>query len=161
LGITELPNEVGGSHERTILVLLIIGFGSRNGKSRGFNGAGYPARVKNITCRQAVHHKHLGPVDVIGKKSGIRRFARQFCLVTGRVDDVPVRSVAFEQASNVADVVQEARNDNMGIITGKRGNEERASLHNVVPSQRHQHRMFDIMVECVAVPDALERKPGH
>src|SRR5262245_5630669 len=121
LRVTELPNEVGGSYERTILlVLLMISFGSRNGKSRGFNGAGYPGRVKNFTCCQAFHHKHFGPVDVIGKKSGVRRFARQFCLATGRVDDVPVRSVAFEKASNVADVVQEARDDDVGIVTGKR-----------------------------------------
>src|SRR5262245_39950846 len=62
LGVTELPNEVGGSYERTILlVLLIISFGGRNGKSRGFNSAGYSGRVKNFTCCQAVHHKHFGP----------------------------------------------------------------------------------------------------
>jgi hypothetical protein len=30
-----------------------------------------------------------------------------------------------------------------------------------MPDQRHKHRMFDVMVEGVAVPDAFERKLGQ
>jgi hypothetical protein len=54
--------------------------------------------------------------------------------------------------------VHEARDDEVGIIVGMRGNEERAPFHDVVPGQCHQHRMLDIVIEGIAVADALERK---
>src|SRR5262249_8424563 len=95
---------------------------------------------------------------VIGRTRGVRRSTRQFCLPSSGIDDIPAWPVPFENSPDVADVVHEARDDEVGIIVGSCGNEERAPFHDVVPGQRHEHRMLDILIEGIAVADALERK---
>ena len=49
----------------------------------------------------------------------------------------------------------------MRIVTGLSANEQSASLHDVVPSQRYKHRMFDIVIEGVAISNAFKRQPGR
>ena len=34
---------------------------------------------------------------------------------------------------------------------------QRTAAHDVVPGKRHQHGVLDIVVECIAVTNALER----
>src|SRR5262245_46624472 len=48
--------------------------------------------------------------------------------------------------------------EKMRIVAGRRGREQRATLHDVVSDERDQHRMFDVVVERVAVSDALKRQ---
>src|ERR1700704_680495 len=45
------------------------------------------------------------------------------------------------------------------IVRGRRPH-QRASDQNVVPGKGHEHRVLDIVVQRVAVADAIERKPG-
>ncbi len=56
--------------------------------------------------------------------------------------------------------MHEACNDEVRIIARERRSEESPSHHDVVPGQRDEHRMFDIVVEGVAIAYAFERKPG-
>ena len=98
---------------------------------------------------------------MIGQKSCVGRSARQCCFTSGRVSDVTVGAISFENAPDVANVVHEAGNDEMRIITGKCGNEKGASLHDVLPGQRHEHRVLDVVIEGVAVTRRVERKPGY
>ena len=46
-------------------------------------------------------------------------------------------------------------------VAGKSRHQQRSSPHNVVAHKRHQHRMLDIMIESVAIADAVKRKPGR
>jgi hypothetical protein len=46
------------------------------------------------------------------------------------------------------------------IIARERGSQESPTHHDVVPSQRDEQRMFDIVIEGVAIAYAFERKPG-
>ena len=48
----------------------------------------------------------------------------------------------------------------MGKVARIGRRQQRASLHDVVAHQRHQHRVFDIMVKRVAVADTFDRQPG-
>ena len=48
----------------------------------------------------------------------------------------------------------------MRIIAWERRSEESPSHHDVVPSQRDEHCMFDIVVEGVTIAYAFQRKPG-
>ena len=43
---------------------------------------------------------------------------------------------------------------------GVRRLQERPSPHDVISGERHEHRMFDVVVERVAVADALKGKSG-
>jgi len=37
---------------------------------------------------------------------------------------------------------------------------ERSTPHNVITNKGHEHRMLDIMIERIAIADAVESKPG-
>jgi len=51
--------------------------------------------------------------------------------------------------------------DNEVRVVGSRGGPlQRSSSQDVVPDQRNQHRVFNIVIECIAVPDALQCQPG-
>jgi len=84
-----------------------------------------------------------------------------FDLVAFGVDDKAVRAVAVENAAHIADVVQHAGDEEMGVIAGIGRRQQRAALHDVVADQRHQHGVFDIMVERVAIADAFQRDLRH
>lgn len=75
---------------------------------------------------------------MIRRKRSVGRSARQLCLAPSGIDDVPVRPVSLENSPDIADVVHEACDDEVGIIAGMRGNEKRTSFHDLVPGQRHQ-----------------------
>jgi hypothetical protein len=79
--------------------------------------------------------------------------------VTSGVDDVAVRTVTFEDAAHVADIVGQAGDDEMRVVIRGRVGQERPALEDVMAREGDEHRMFDIVVEGVAVADAFERKP--
>src|SRR5689334_8660706 len=71
-----------------------------------------------------------------------------------------MRTISLENAAYVTNVVKQARNNQMNEIAGLRRNQERSTPHNVITSKCHEHRMLDIMIECIASADAVESKPG-
>src|SRR5271165_43487 len=73
------------------------------------------------------------------------------------VDDELAEGVAAEHAAHEADVVQEAGADQMGVIFGLDDLSELAPAKDVAPDDRHQHRMFEVVIERVASGDALDR----
>ena len=56
--------------------------------------------------------------------------------------------------------MEQTGQDDMRKIVGVRLPQERTPPHDVKPCERHQHRMFDVMIERVAVSDALKGKLG-
>ena len=75
-----------------------------------------PRAVELVDRRQAIQHEQPRPLDVIGRKRGVGAAARQFDLVAGRVDDVAVGTVPFEDAAHVADIVGEAGDNEMRVV---------------------------------------------
>ena len=76
------------------------------------------------------------------------------------IDDVAVFAVSRENASHETDVMKKACSNEVGVITGRRRCEQRSPFHDVVPNERYQHRMFDIVIKSIAVTDALESETG-
>ena len=81
---------------------------------------------------------------------------RQRDLVAGGIDHVAVLVVSPEQSPDIAYVVGQAGDHDMGVVLDGHVGMQRAPAQDVVAGQRHQHGMFDIVVECVAVADAFE-----
>jgi len=98
---------------------------------------------------------------MIRRKGGVGGAARQADLGAGRVDDASVRSIALEDASDVSDVMRETGDYDVCVISWERRGEECSPLHNVMASQRHQHRVFDVVVKGITVANPLERKSGN
>jgi hypothetical protein len=60
---------------------------------------------------------------------------------------------------DISDVVGEAGKNEVRII-GRCGRPlQRSSYKDVVADQRHEHGVFDIVIECIAIPNALQRQP--
>src|SRR6516164_986566 len=57
-------------------------------------------------------------------------------------------------------MMKQASGNNMGVIARRGGHQKRPTAHNFVADERHQHRMFDVVVERVAVADTVKCKPG-
>src|SRR6516164_689294 len=57
-------------------------------------------------------------------------------------------------------MMKQASGNNMGVIARRGGHQKRPTAHNFVADKRHQHRMFNVVVERVAVADTVKCKPG-
>ncbi len=97
---------------------------------------------------------------MVGHQPGVRGTARQGHLAAGRIDHIAVRIVLLEQAAHIADVVEKAGHDDMRVVVGVDLVVQRAAAQDIVPRQRDQQRVLDIVVERVAVSDAFERHAG-
>ena len=120
--------------------------------------AGDLRAVKLLDVREPVEHEQLRPLDVIGRERGVGGAARQTDLSAAGVDDQTVFSVPFDDPADVSDVVREARDDEVRILDRSRVREQRAPLEDVVAGQGYEHRVLDVVIERVAVADALERE---
>ena len=157
--IAELPDQIGGAHQRAFL--LAGSWRLRRRKARIFDGARDPGGVEQIDRRHALHREQLRPLDVIRRQRGVGSAARQLDFAALGVDHVAVVVVAGEDAPHIADIVQQAGDQEMGVIARRRRRQKRPALHDVVADQRHEHRVLGIVIERVAVADAFEREPRH
>ena len=76
----------------------------------------------------------------------------------GGVDDKTFGPIPFEDAAHVADIVREARDDEIGVVVWGRVRQERPPLEDVVAREGDEHGVLDIVVEGVAVADAFQRE---
>ena len=97
---------------------------------------------------------------MVGRERGVGRSNRQLDLPPGEVRDIGAILVALDYAADISDVMGEAGQNEVRIVGGRGGPLQRPSHQDVVPDQRHQHGVFDIVIECIAVPDALQCQPG-
>ena len=93
-------------------------------------------------------------------KRGVRRAARKLGLAALGVNDISVFAIAHQDAAHITDIVQKAGDDHVRVVAVGGRHQQRSALHDVVADERHQHGMFDGMVERVAVANALKRQPG-
>src|SRR6516225_4573720 len=114
--VSELSDQIGGAHQQTLFLILIIRF--NRWKARKFNGAGDSGGVNELMVCQAIHHKQLRAVDVIGHKSRVRSAAQKLGFATLCVDHISVGAIAFENTADIANVVKQAGKDYMGKIAG-------------------------------------------
>src|SRR3974377_2538122 len=72
------------------------------------------------------------------------------------VDHVTVAAVACKNSAHITNVMHQASDDEMRVVLRRHMGVQRSPSYNVMPRERDQHRMLDIMIERVAVADALE-----
>ena len=54
----------------------------------------------------------------------------------------------------------EARQDEIGVIVCRRMPQHRPAHQDVVPGKGHEHGVFDVVIQRVAVADAFQCEPG-
>ena len=96
----------------------------------------------------------------MGQQPRVGGAPRQRHLAPVRIDDVAVLVVGQEQAADIADVVGQAGDDDVGIVLGRHVAVQRAAAQDFVTGQGHQHGVLDIVIERVAIADAFERDAG-
>ena len=87
----------------------------------------------------------------------VGRAPRRLHLVAGGIDHIAVSVIARKNAAHIADIVGEGGDDKMGVIGRWHVRVQRPAAQDVVASERHQHGVLDVVVERVAVADALQR----
>src|SRR6516165_5771721 len=102
--ISELSDQIRGPQQQTVFLVLLIRF--NRWKAREFNGAGDSGGLNDITVCEAIHHKQLRAVDVIGHKRRVRSAARKLGFATLCVDHISVGTIAFENTADIANVVK-------------------------------------------------------
>ena len=107
--ISELSDQIRGPQQQTVFLVLIVRL--NRWKAREFNGAGNSGGVNDITVCEAIHHKKLRAVDVVGHKRRIRSATRKFGFAALCVDHITVWAIALENTANIANVVKQAGDD--------------------------------------------------
>ena len=97
---------------------------------------------------------------MIGRERGVGRSDRQLDLPAAEIGDIGVILVALDDAADIADVMGEAGQNEVRIVAGRGGPLQRPADQDVVPDQRHQHGVLDVVIERIAVADALQCQPG-
>ena len=85
---------------------------------------------------------------------------RQLDLAATQVRDINAILVAMNDTADISDVMGETAQNEVRVVGGRRGALQLPSCQDVVPNQRHEHGMFDVVIERIAVSDALQRQPG-
>jgi hypothetical protein len=80
-------------------------------------------------------------------------YGREIC-------DIGVRVIALDDSANVSDVVGEARQDEIGVVGRVVVPQHRPSHQDVVAGEGHEHGVFDVVIQGVAVADAFQCEPG-
>src|SRR5207344_1895277 len=136
---------------------LRVAFPTFRGRKPGaFDRIGNALAVERSEALDPLHRVKLRSIDMVGHQAGVRRTARQGHLAARLIDYKTVHVVIPEQAAYITDVVEQAGYDDMGVIIRGQIIVQRATAEDVVSCEGHQQRVFDIVIESVAVSDAFE-----
>ena len=97
---------------------------------------------------------------MVGRKRGVGRSNRQVDLTAREVRDIGVILVALNDAADISNVMGEAAQNEVRIIGRRGGPLQRPPDQDLVPNQRHEHGVLDVVIERIAVADALQCQPG-
>ncbi|MEI9924957.1 MAG: hypothetical protein WDN50_16755 [Bradyrhizobium sp.] len=64
----------------------------------------------------------------------------------------------MDDAADVSDIVRQTAHNEIGIVADCRRAPQRAADQYIVANQGHEHRVFDVVIKCVAVAYTFERK---
>ena len=155
--IAELPDQIGArtSKPSSSLLSSIHGTGKRV-----YSIALATRRVETFCLSEAFHHIKLRPIDVIRQQRCVRGAARKFGFVAISVDDTALGAVTLKKAADVTNIVQQTCDEDMRKIGWTRRSLAMRAPSLFVADKGHQHRMFDVVIERVAVADTFKSQPG-
>ena len=96
---------------------------------------------------------------MVGRKRRVGRSNRQLDLPPADISNKGVIFVTLDDAADVADVMGETSQNEVRIVGDRGSSLQRPSNQDVVPDQRHQHGVLDVVIERIAVADALQCQP--
>src|ERR1700730_4148490 len=115
MGSSELAIEIGSSQQQALFSNLVVSRRGGERESRMFDRLGDSFGVELLN---AAEYEHFGSVDMIGHQRGIRRPAGQRNFATGWIDHVAVDPIALKNASDVSNIVHQARDDQVCVVIG-------------------------------------------
>src|SRR5690348_5389765 len=81
-------------------------------------------------------------------------------LLTCRINDKAGVVILFEQTADIANVMGKARNDHVRVIVSGHVAIQRTTAEYIVARKRHEERVLEIVVKCVAISNALQSGAG-
>src|SRR6516162_11071919 len=97
---------------------------------------------------------------MIGSKRGIGRPSRQTNRTTAEICDIGLVVISMQNSANVSDVVGQAGQDEISIIACGSLPRHLSSHEDVVPGKGNQQCVFGIVIQGVAVTNALQCQSG-
>src|SRR5216684_7469074 len=87
---------------------------------------------------------------------GIGRPSRQTNGAASDICDIGLVFISLNNSANVSDVMSEARHNEVRIVARCRWPQQRPSSKNVVPGKGNEHRVLNVVIQGVAVTNALQ-----
>ena len=98
---------------------------------------------------------------MVGSKRGVRGTERQLHRSAVNVGNKVTGGIALNDATNISDVMSKARQNEIGVVARGRQPLQVTPDQDVMADKRDQHRVFDVMIQRIAVADAFQRKLGR
>lgn len=144
--IGNLTDQIRRPHQCRFTVNAGIAWIIRHRKAGVFDGLHKTLRMYQVTVRKAVTDIHLTPINMIGRKAGIRGPARRANPVTSVVDDHLSGRVTLTHTARKTDVMDQQRHNVMQPILGLHRICFMLTQKDLLTHQRHHHRMFRIVI---------------
>src|SRR6202040_3596519 len=94
-------------------------------------------------------------------KRSVRGTERELHRSAVNVGDKVTGGVTLNDATNISDVMSKARQNEIGVV-GRGGQPLQVTPdQDVMADKRDQHRVFDVVIQRIAVADAFQRKLGR
>src|SRR3954462_15806387 len=95
---------------------------------------------------------------MIRRQRSVRSAGRQANRATGHVGYKGCTVITMNQTADVADVMGQAGQNKVGIVSRRDRTLQRAADQYVVTDHSHEHRMLDVVIQRVTVADAFKRQ---
>ena len=118
-----------------------------------------PVQIDDGRVLEALLDKDLRAVDIVLRESRIRRTPFEGNGPAVIVDDVPALAIAHQDHPHIAQIMYQAGDDQVRVILRLEAFREDPAVEDVPADERDQKRVLDIVVEGIALPEALQREP--
>src|SRR6267378_2516308 len=95
---------------------------------------------------------------MIGSTRGARGTERQLHRSAVNVGNKVTSGIALNDATNISDVMSKTRQNKIGVVARGRRTLQMTPDQDVMADKRDQHRVFDVVIQRIAVADAFQRK---
>src|SRR6185437_4998219 len=98
---------------------------------------------------------------MVRRKRCIRSAAGKLNGSTGHVGHITILFITLNNAADVSDVMDQASQDEVGIVLGGSRTRERTPDQDVMASQYNEHGVLNVVIKRIAVADAFQCQPGR
>src|SRR5438067_19014 len=129
-------------------------------KTREFDGVSDALLIDEGNGRETFPDLNLPPLYVIRRQERIRGTTRRRHRVASGIDHEMLGGIAGADATHIADIVVQGRQNSMTPIAGRDGPLEPTAAQNVLDAKGNEGRVFAIVIQRITAADALYYQPG-